>query len=81
MILPTKHMKPDRALIGIGAEILMMLERPMTVSKLWDEIRLRRSTDTSSPVIDYKWFVLGLDLLFMIGAVELERGVLRKGKP
>ncbi len=81
MILPTKHMRPDRALIGIGAEMLLKLERPMTVSKLWDEVRLRRSADTSTPVIDYKWFVLALDLLFMIGAVDFERGLIRKGTP
>ena len=58
MILPTKHIRSDRALIGVGAEVLSTLRRPMTMSKLWDEIRLRRSVDTASPVIDYRWFVL-----------------------
>ena len=81
MILPTKHIRPDRALIGVGAEVLGALGQPMTVSKLWDEIRSRRSADTSSPVIDYRWFVLALDLLYTISAIEFERGLIRKAKP
>ncbi len=78
MILPTKHVRPDRALIGVGAEILDMLEQPMTMSNLWDTIRSRRSATVSNPAIDYQWFVLALDLLYMIGAIELERGLIRK---
>lgn len=78
MILPTKHIRPDRALIGVGAEVLGVLEQPMTMSKLWDEIRSRRSADMSSPVIDYRWFVLALDLLYMIGAVDFKRGLINK---
>ena len=78
MILPTKHIRPDRALIGVGAEVLGVLEQPMTMSKLWDEIRSRRSADTSNPVVDYRWFVLAIDLLFMIGAVDFKRGLIHK---
>ena len=81
MILPTKHIRTDRALIGVGAEVLGTLGQPMTVSKLWDQIRSRRSVDTSSPVIDYRWFVLALDLLYMIEAIELERGLIRRASP
>ena len=81
MILPTKHIRPDRALIGVGAEVLGALENPMTMSKLWDEVRSHRSADTSNPVVDYRWFVLALDLLYMIGAVEFQRGLISKSKP
>ena len=81
MILPTKHIRPERALIGVGAEVIHVLERPMTMSKLWDAIRCRRSGDTSSPVIDYRWFVLSLDLLYTIQAIEFERGVIRRAGP
>ena len=81
MILPTKHIRLDRALIGEGASVLSALERPMTISRLWDEIRSRRSVETSGPVIDYRWFVLALDFLYMIGAIEFERGLIRKANP
>ncbi len=40
MILPTKHVRGDRALIGVGGEILRLLRQPMTVSRLWDEVRV-----------------------------------------
>lgn len=78
MILPTKHTRPDRALLGVGADVLGLLVQPMTVSSLWDAIRLRRSAETSSPAINYRWFVLALDLLYAIRAIELERGVIRR---
>ena len=78
MILPTKHIRPDRALIGVGAELLNTLGNPMTMSNLWDTIRSRRSATTSNPAINYQWFVLALDLLYMIGAIEFERGLIRK---
>ena len=53
----------------------------LTMSKLWDAIRCRRSAVTSNPVIDYRWFVLTLDLLYTIRAIEYERGVIRRAGP
>jgi hypothetical protein len=81
MILPTKHIRGDRALIGVGGEVLRLLQQPMTVSRLWDEVRKARTMYTPSSPISYDWFVLALDLLFMMGAVSLDRGVLRRYSP
>lgn len=78
MILPTKHIRGDRALIGVGGEILRVLSQPMTVSRLWDEIRETRAKFAPSSPIAYEWFVLALDLLFLMGAVDLDRGVLHR---
>ncbi|MCE4283004.1 hypothetical protein LYZ77_21740 [Xanthomonas hortorum pv. vitians] len=78
MILPTKHVRPDRALIGVGAEVLDILKRPMTMSRLWDEIRGRRSLHVSNAPIDYQWFVLSLDLLYTMGALDFDRGLVRR---
>ena len=78
MILPTKHIPPERALLGVGASILRVLEEPKTMGALWDEVRNRRSEDSTYPVLDYRWFVLALDLLYAIEAVKLERGLLRR---
>ncbi len=76
MILPTKHIRTERALIGVGAEILRLMQKPKTVSSLWDELRARRSVDAPNAPIDYNWFVLALDLLFMLGAIKIDSGVL-----
>lgn len=80
MILPTKHVRVDRALIGVGAELIDFLREPMTVSRLWNEIRDRRTVATPNAPIDYNWFVLALDLLFMIGAVQTKRGVVMRNE-
>lgn len=76
MILPTKHIRPDRSLLGVGAQILEMLDRPKTMSRIWDEFRTRHSGTGLDAPITYRWFVLALDLLYMIRAVDLERGLI-----
>ena len=81
MILPTKHIRPDRALLAVGGDLLESMREPVTVSRLWDDVRSKRGGLGEPAPINYDWFVLALDLLFMIGAVELERGLLRKIAP
>ena len=80
MILPTKHLRTQRSLIGIGAEILSMLDQPVTVSRLWDDFRESRSV-ASQHSISFDRFVLALDFLFLIKAVHLRRERLVKGGP
>jgi hypothetical protein len=78
MILPTKHLRPDRALLAVGADVLRCLNEPMTVSRLWDEIRNARSNRAVSAPINYDWFILSLDLLFIVKAVQFNRGLVQK---
>ena len=78
MILPTKHIRPDRALLAVGADVLGCLREPMNVSRLWDEIRTARSDREVSAPINYDWFVLALDLLFIVKAVQFDRGLVQK---
>ncbi|MHC0055444.1 ABC-three component system middle component 6 [Actibacterium sp. D379-3] len=78
MILPTKHIRPERALLTIGAEILGCLREPMTVSRVWDELRKRRGETPEPSAITYDWFILALDLLFIVKAVDFDSGVLQK---
>ena len=78
MILPSKHVRAERALIGVGAQVLETLREPMTVSRLWNEVRQRRSLASAHAPIDYSWFILALDLLFAMGALETKRGLLHK---
>lgn len=76
MILPTKHLPEHHSLIGVGGTILALLgEGEATVSSLWEEFRAAR---LESGRISFDWFVLGLDLLFALGTIELDRGVLRR---
>jgi hypothetical protein len=78
MILPTKGLAVDRALLSVGGEVLRRLDRPQTVSHLWERVRHRQSSLLET--IPYDWFLLSLNLLFILGAVELEDGRLRRAQ-
>ena len=78
MILPTKRITEERSLLGIGAEVLVLLDEPKTVSRVWDEFKSRRLKKVSPYPVTYDWFILALDLLHMLSAIRLEKGVLRR---
>jgi hypothetical protein len=78
MILPTKRLNQDKALLTLGAEILSLLDEDKTVSRLWNEAKLMRSKKPGNRAITYDWFVLALTLLYTIGVVETESGHVRK---
>lgn len=80
MILPTKNISTDRALLSVGAHILQTLRHPKTVSAVWNELS-QADREHSIPRITYTWFILALDLLYMLGAIELKDGVLRRRTP
>lgn len=76
MILPTKHLPESHALLGVGGTLLALLsENEGTVSGLWDEFRKSRG---EQGMISFDWFILGLDLLYALGAIEFDRGVIRR---
>ncbi len=77
MILPTKRITEDRSLLGIGSDIVPLLDEPKTVSRLWTEFQERRRR-TASSIVTYDWFVMALDLLFMLDAISMEKGLLRR---
>ena len=81
MILPSKHLSQDRALLTVGATILRLLSRPMTVSALWEEMPRLTAGQKSPPPLRYDGFVLTLDMLFLLGAIELRDGLLLRGVP
>jgi hypothetical protein len=74
MILPTKHITTNQALIGAGAIILQELRRPISVSSLWEIVREAASVGT------YERFVLALDMLHIVGAVQLDNNMIRRAE-
>jgi hypothetical protein len=70
MILPSKHIPQEKALLTVGAKLLKLLDRPKTVSAVWQRMR------NSETPISYDWFVQALDLLYIIDAIELQNGLL-----
>jgi hypothetical protein len=80
VILPTKHLPSDRALLTVGARLLALLDEPRTVSSLWDRIRLKRELRDKRSPMSYDWFVLALDLLFLMEAIDFRDVVIRRSK-
>jgi hypothetical protein len=70
MILPTKHISENEAILGVGATILRHLDSPITMSGLWERTKVESNVGT------FERFVLAADLLFIIGAIELRDGLL-----
>jgi hypothetical protein len=81
MILPTKRLHQDRALLSLGAEVLRRLDEPKTVSRLWEEIQKSYRARATSPTLTYDWFILSLDLLFALNTIGLTHGLVTKQRP
>lgn len=75
MILPTKHLPLERTLLAGGAQLLGILDRPQTVSQLWDQVR----GQSAFPTFDH--LALTLDLLFALGMIDVQDGRLRRKRP
>jgi hypothetical protein len=71
MILPSKHLPPQRALLTLGAKLLRQLDSPKTVSTLWEAAR-------ESSQISFDWFVLALDVLYAMEAIDIQEGLISK---
>lgn len=78
MILPTKYLPHDRALLNVGAEILAQLKEPRTISELWECVREERTSQRMATPLSFDWFVLGLNLLYAITAIEYSNGLVRR---
>jgi hypothetical protein len=70
MILPTKHIAQNEALIGVGATLLARLTEPMTVSGLWERLRAEPNVGT------FERFVLASNLLYLVGAIDIRDGLI-----
>jgi hypothetical protein len=80
MILPSKHLPQDRALLTVGGLVLTFLAHPKTVSALWEELNQQSQVlaSTRPRRITYDWFLLALDLLYALGTIELENGLVSR---
>lgn len=77
MIIPTKGITPQRALLTVGAQILLATEhRPVTVSQAWRRFQEWRKEHQHNAPIPFWWFALGLDVLYALGVVEFSNDIL-----
>lgn len=77
LILPEKHIYLSETLYGIGGLILSLFddfETTLTVDALW--IKLEKKNKNKKIIMDLNFdkFILSIDFLFTIGALDLEEG-------
>ena len=77
MLMPTKHIKTESALVGIGGDVLTQLDTPKTVSRLFFDLQVLREQN-KLPTLQFDWFLLALDFLYTVGAIKLHAGLIRK---
>ena len=73
-LLPNKHVPTSRSLVGIGALLLGHLEDSSTVSSLWEMVK------NEQEIGSFRNFVLTLDYLYAIGAIDYEHGFLNRSR-
>lgn len=75
MIMPTKYIKENQALIGVGATLLQYIDKKNTISSLWEKVKNIESVGT------YERFVLALDLLFLFGLIDIKKNKIIRVTP
>lgn len=74
ILLPDKTIRLEYSVIGIGAIILQNMGASETVSSLWEKLKTWEEINT------YEKFISGLVLLFSIGIIVYNDGVLTRNK-
>lgn len=75
MILPSKHISPERALFTTSTFLFGLMTEKMSISQLW--LTANQEFNRSYPLY-YHEFILGLDLLFMLGYIDFIEGKIQR---
>ncbi len=65
MIMPSKFLREDEALIGVSALLLPLVEKNGNLTALWE------SAKRIDAVGSFERFILALDFLYLLGLVDL----------
>ncbi len=77
MLLPTKGLSTDRALLTVGAEVIAIMKqyrsnRHMSESEIWESYQMKNSQRTDASLVTFDWFALALTLLFALGIINYD---------
>ena len=67
MIMPSKYLREDEALIGISAALLPLVENNGNLTALWE------SAKRIDAIGSFERFILALDFLYLLGLVDLDK--------
>ena len=66
MIMPSKYLREDEALVGVGGILLQRIEGRRNISFLWEDVK------TNHAVATFERFILALDFLFLLGLIDIK---------
>lgn len=67
MLSPQKHIRLSESLLGLGANILNLLSRPLTPEQIYEKLKNLNLLISH----DFEHIILALDFLYACSAVEL----------
>ena len=71
MILPDKHIKLSESILGLGGVLVKLLNHDYFVDELWKKFEKINNSPEMPTNHTYDNFLLTLDFLFLIGAVNV----------
>jgi len=72
MILPTKYTPESQTFLALGGIVLSRLRQPCTLTTLWEQTRKIPQVGT------FERLILTLDMLYMLGAIDISQGLIKK---
>jgi hypothetical protein len=70
VLLPTKGVSTERALLTIGMRILDQLREPSSVTTIWDRFNAGERSSIANTRVTFDWFCLALASLYAMGLVD-----------
>lgn len=78
MILPKKHLSLDESLFGFGAYLLDNIVKNSNIDRLWRNYLNDYKNNIYSVKFTFDQFIITIDYLFAINAIEInQKGELR----
>lgn len=78
MLMPKKHIRISESIIGLAGFILKLIQNDKTIDDLWLDFKKINNTDQLPANHSFDNFLLAIDFLYMIGAINLnENGGVR----
>ncbi len=72
--MPSKYLRENETLLGASSALLPVLDRCRSLSSIWD------SAKKIDAIGNFERFILALDLLYLLGIVELRDNEIVKTK-
>ncbi|MDR2641626.1 MAG: hypothetical protein LBC74_02410 [Planctomycetaceae bacterium] len=74
MLLPTKYITEPQTLLASGGIVLSQIKNPCTLTALWER------TCKIPQVGTFERLIITLDMLYILGAIDISQGLIRKIK-